>query len=115
MRVVYFYALFTFFRKKGEEAKISEKEKKLFERKVAGFVRGLILPLAILIFIGLFGKTPILSKSLLVLTAGTICASSLAALLKKVFGLEREGGTFWTLFIVFYCLVMYVLIGEIIK
>lgn len=104
-----------FFQEKGEEAKISEKEKKLFERKVAGFIRGLILPLAILIFIGLFGKTPILSKSLLILTAGTICASSLSALLKKIFGLEREGGTFWTLFIIFYCVVMYIIKGEIIR
>jgi len=104
-----------FFQEKGEETRMNEKERKLFERKIAGLVRGLILPLAILIFIGLFGKIPILSKSLLILTAGTICASSLAALLKKTFGLEKEGGTFWTLFIVFYCLVMFIIIGEIIR
>ncbi|GEM_PF-6176697 len=104
-----------FFEKKQEEGRKNEKEILEFERKAANFTKNLIWIFAILIFIGLFGKTPIIGKIMLILTAGSIVASNLAVLLKKVFGLEKEGGNFWVLFVIFYCIIMYVLIDEIIK
>lgn len=104
-----------FFEKRDEEGRKNEKARIEFERKAANFTKNLILPLAILIFIGLFGKTPIIGKMMLILTAGSISASNLAVLLKKAFGLEKEGEAFWVLFIIFYCVIMYILIGEIIK
>ncbi len=104
-----------FFEKKDEEGRKNEKMRIEFERKIANFTKNLILPLAFLIFVGLYGKTPVIGKMMLILTAGSISASNLAVLLKKVFGLEKEGETFWILFIICYCLIMYILIGEIIK